>query len=71
MARKCVVSNCKNTGIHKFPLQAKRQKQWKDAVNKISGCNKDWAAIKEPRVCPNHFSDDDYLFELTQGSKRI
>lgn len=51
----CAAVDCKNTGIHLFPKEAKRRKLWEKALRR-----KKWNASTSSRLCAAHFLPEDY-----------
>ncbi|XP_021201089.3 uncharacterized protein LOC110384221 [Helicoverpa armigera] len=53
---KCSAHKCKNVGVHTFPKDEKRRKQWEAALR-----IKDFKAGKTARLCSAHFTEEDYF----------
>ncbi|XP_045459131.1 uncharacterized protein LOC123669575 [Melitaea cinxia] len=51
----CSALNCKNRGVHLFPKESKRRKQWESALRIIN-----FKASNTARLCAAHFTEEDY-----------
>lgn len=51
----CSAINCKNRGVHLFPKESKRRKQWEAALR-----IKNFKASSTARLCAAHFTEEDY-----------
>lgn len=52
----CSALNCKNKGIHLFPKDATRRKQWESALRIPN-----FKASHTARLCAAHFKQEDYF----------
>ncbi|XP_037298952.1 THAP domain-containing protein 1 B-like [Manduca sexta] len=55
----CSALNCKNRGIHLFPKESKRRKQWESALR-----IKNFEASSTARLCVAHFTEKDYYGKI-------
>lgn len=61
----CSALNCKNRGIHLFPKDPKRRKQWETALR-----IKNFKATPTARLCAAHFKEEDYFGKSIYTGKK-